>query len=307
MSEQPGEPSTPGRYEQITYAVTDRVATVTLNRPTARNGYTLRMAEEISSALRAAEADSAVRVIVLTGAGRDFCVGADLAGAGGAEGQERGFASSADARTLAEVAAGTYQEPAGLVTREMYAMNKPVIAAVRGAAVGVGSTMLLPADYRLASVDCRFGFPFSRRGIVPEGASVWFLPRLVGTGTALDWLVSGRLVAADEALRAGLVNSLHEPDKVLEAAYDLAAELVAHTAPVSVAIIRQMVYRMAWADSPEQTHRLDSRLVFDTARGADAVEGVKSFFERREPHFPGRVPEDLPDYLPWCAVEQARD
>ncbi|MFE9763843.1 enoyl-CoA hydratase-related protein [Streptomyces sp. NPDC005808] len=306
MSEQHSEPSTPDPYEQITYAVTDRVATVTLNRPEARNGYTLRMAEEIASALCAAEADPAVRVVVLTGAGRNFCVGADLAAGEGAEGKERSFSTSDDERTLAEVAAGTYQEPAGLVTRVLYAMNKPVIAAVRGAAVGVGSTMLLPADYRLASVDCKFGFPFSRRGIVPEGASVWFLPRLVGTGPALDWLVSGRIVAADEALRTGLVNSLHDPDKVLDAAYDLAAELVAHTAPVSVALIRQMVYRMAWADSPEETHRLDSRLVFDTLRGPDALEGVQSFFERREPNFPGRVPEDLPDYLPWRGGEQAR-
>lgn len=178
-------------------------------------------------------------------------------------------------------------------------MNKPVIAAVRGAAVGVGSTMLLPADYRLAAHGTKFGFPFTRRGIVPEGASAWFLPRLVGLGRAMDWLVSGRIVPADEALAAGLVTSLHDADKVLDAAYEPAAELASKTAPVSVAVTRQLVYRMAWAETPEQVHRLDSRLVFDTVRGPDAKEGVKSFFERCEPEFPGRVPQDLPAYLPW--------
>ncbi|MFI1440541.1 enoyl-CoA hydratase-related protein [Streptomyces fructofermentans] len=289
-------PEQPTTYEQIAYAVAGSTATVTLNRPEARNGYTVTMADEIAAALRAADEDEGIRVVVLTGAGKDFCVGADLsAGAG----KGRGFSAPADEETAARVEAGTYQEPAGVVTRVLYGMNKPVIAAVRGAAVGVGSTMLLPADYRLAATDSRFGFPFSRRGIVPEGASAWFLPRLVGLGTAMDWLVSGRIFAADEALRTGLVASLHEPDAVLDAAYALAAELASRTAPVSVAVIRQMVYRMAWADSPEQMHRLDSRLVYDTVRGADAVEGVRSFFERREPRFPGRVPKDLPGYLPW--------
>ncbi|MEU6577925.1 enoyl-CoA hydratase-related protein [Streptomyces sp. NPDC046805] len=285
-------------YEQITYTVADRIATVELNRPDARNGYTRQMAYEIADALRGADTDHAVRAVVLTGAGRDFCVGADLAAGGG---KEQGFATKADEETVAQVEAGTYQEPAGVVTRVLYAMNKPVIAAVRGAAVGVGSTMLLPADYRLAARDARFGFPFTRRGIVPEGASAWFLPRLVGLGRAMDWLISGRIVRAEEALAAGLVTSLHEADEVLNAAYALARELAAKTAPVSVAVTRQLVYRMAWADTPEEVHRLDSRLVFDTVRGADAKEGVASFFERRDPDFPGRVPEGLPGYLPWRA------
>ncbi|MGW4203684.1 enoyl-CoA hydratase-related protein [Streptomyces sp. NPDC004726] len=284
------------RYEQITYAVEDRVATVTLNRPEARNGYTRLMADELASALRAADADHAVRVVVLTGAGKDFCVGADLSGGGGTD---RGFTRTVDDDTAARIEAGTYQEPAGVVTRVLYAMNKPVIAAVLGAAVGVGSTMLLPADFRLAAHDAKFGFPFTRRGIVPEGASAWFLPRLVGLGTAMDWLVSGRILSAAEALSAGLVTSLHDAERVLDAAYELAREIASTTAPVSVAVTRQLVYRMAWAETPEQVHRLDSRLVFDTVRGADAQEGVRSFFERREPKFPGRVPDDLPPYLPW--------
>jgi enoyl-CoA hydratase/carnithine racemase len=288
-------------YEQIAYAVADGVATLTLDRPDARNGYTRQMADELAHALRAADADHAVRVVVLTGAGRDFCVGADLS-AGAGEGEGRGFSQDVDDETLRQVEDGTYQEPAGQVTRELYALNKPVIAAVRGAAVGVGSTMLLPADYRLAAHGTKFGFPFTRRGIVPEGASAWFLPRLVGLARAMDWLVSGRIVPADEALDAGLVHSLHEPDDVLDAAYALARDLAEHTAPVSVALTRQLVYRMAWADSPEEVHRLDSRLVFDTVRGADAREGVRSFFERRAPEFPGRVPEDLPPYLPWLGA-----
>ncbi|OIJ68247.1 enoyl-CoA hydratase-related protein [Streptomyces mangrovisoli] len=284
------------RYEQISYGVADRVATITLDRPEARNGYTRQMADEITDALRTADADHAVRVVVLTGAGQDFCVGADLSAGSG---KEQGFTQKVDEDTARQVADGTYQEPAGLVTRVLYAMNKPVVAAVRGAAVGVGSTMLLPVDYRLAAHGTKFGFPFTRRGIVPEGASAWFLPRLVGLAKALDWLISGRIVPAEEALDAGLVHSLHESDDVLDAAYALARGLADQTAPVSVAVTRQLVYRMAWAESPEAVHRLDSRLVFDTVRGADAREGVKSFFERRTPQFPGRLPEDLPEYLPW--------
>ncbi|MGW1225743.1 enoyl-CoA hydratase-related protein [Streptomyces sp. NPDC002530] len=283
-------------YEQIVYGVADRVATVTLDRPEARNGFTEPMALEIADALRRADADPEVRVVVLTGAGRDFCVGADLAGG---DGGNRGFSAAGDPEAAEQYAAGTYQEPAGVVTRVLYALDKPVIAAVRGAAVGVGSTMLLPADFRLAADDARFGFPFSRRGIVPEGGSAWFLPRLVGMTATMDWLVSGRIVPADEALRAGLVTSLHPADEVLDSAYALARELAARTAPVSVAVIRQLVHRMAWADSPEEVHRLDSRLVYDAVRGADAEEGVLSFFEKRDPRFPGRVPQDLPGYLPW--------
>ncbi|WP_405904097.1 enoyl-CoA hydratase-related protein [Streptomyces sp. NBC_00656] len=297
---------TSSTYTCITYAVADRIATLTLARPEARNGFTLQMSDEITDALEAADADHDVRVVVLTGAGEDFCVGADLSSGTGKDGAH-GFNTSRSAELTAQVEAGQYQEPAGRITRILYAMNKPVIAAVRGAAVGVGATMLLPADYRLAATDCKFGFPFTRRGIVPEGASVWFLPRLVGTGTTMDWLVSGRVFGSDEALRSGLVHSVHDPGQVLAAAYELANELVTRTAPVAVAVVRQLVHRMAWAASPEHVHRLDSRLVYDTVRGDDAKEGVESFFERRAPQFPGRVPEDLPTYLPWLSGEAEQD
>lgn len=283
-------------YDTVLYEVREHIATVTLNRPEARNGYTVVMAQELADALTAADADSDVRVVVLTGAGETFCVGADLSGSSG---KAEGFAGAGDRSAAAAVEAEGYQEPAGVVTRVLYGLNKPVIAAVRGAAVGVGSTMILPADFRLAAEGTKFGFPFTRRGIVPEGASVWYLPKLVGLGRAMDWLVSGRIFTSDEALEAGLVTSVHHPEKLLDAAYELAGELAAHVAPLSAALTRQMLYRMAWADTPEAVHRLDSRLIYDTIRGKDAVEGVKSFFERRTPQFPTRVPDGLPAYLPW--------
>jgi enoyl-CoA hydratase/carnithine racemase len=269
-------------YAEITYAVADRIATLTLNRPAARNGYTVRMADELADALRVANADPEVRVVVLTGAGATFCVGADLSAGG-----------------FAPPDAEDWVEPATRVCRPMFGMDKPVIAAVRGAAVGVGSTMLLPADYRLAGSDARFGFVFSRRGIFPEGGSTWFLPRLVGLGRALDWMLSGRLIPADEALAAGLVHSVHDPDQVLDRAYELARELIAKTAPVSAAVIRQALYRMSAYDNPEAAFRLDSRLIAGLGSSPDAVEGVMSFFEKRSPNFPGIVPDDLPDFLPW--------
>ena len=276
-------------YAEITYEVAERIATLTLNRPEARNGYTIRMADELADALARANTDRDVRVVVLTGAGETFCVGADLSAGG-----------------FAPPDAEDWIEPATRVCRPMFAMDKPVITAVRGAAVGVGSTMLLPADYRLAGTDARFGFVFSRRGIFPEGGSTWFLPRLVGLGRALDWMLSGRLISADEALAAGLVHQVHEPTEVLDRAYELARELIAKTAPVSAAVIRQALYRMSTYDSPEPAFRLDSRLIAGLVTSADAVEGVMSFFEKRPPAFPGVVPDDLPDFLPWRDEGRAR-
>jgi enoyl-CoA hydratase/carnithine racemase len=275
-------------YTQIAYEVHERIATVTLNRPQARNGYTIRMADEAAHALRGASADDDVRVVVLTGAGDDFCVGADLSGG------SLGVTQSEDPSS-----ASAWTEPATRVTRQLYRCEKPVIAAIRGAAVGVGSTMVLPADYRIAAADSRFGFVFSRRGIYPEGGSTWFLPRLVGMGRALDWMISGRLISADEALEAGLVTAVHKSADVLDQAYVLARDLVAKTAPVSTAVIRQALYRMSALDSPEPAFALDSQLIASCAHSADAVEGVMSFLERRPPAFKGQVSEDQPDFLPW--------
>jgi enoyl-CoA hydratase/carnithine racemase len=273
---------------ETTYAVADRIATVTLNRPEARNGYTIRMADELGAAMDRADRDEDVRVVVLTGAGKDFCVGADLS--------QGGF--DFDPATGPDAA---WQEPAGRCSKRIFTMNKPVIAALQGAAVGAGSTITLPCDYRLASADSRFGFVFTRRGIYPEGASAWFLPRLVGMGTALDWMISGRVFPAAEALEKGLVHKVFPTGTVLDEAYELAREIIANTAPVSVAVTRQLLYRMASADSPFPVHELDSRLIGGLGANPDAVEGVLSFLQKRPPSWGLRVDKDLPPYLPWSA------
>jgi enoyl-CoA hydratase/carnithine racemase len=273
-------------YAEITYEVADRIATVTLNRPEARNGYTIRMADELGDAMDRADRDEDVRVVILTGNGKDFSVGADLS--------QGGF--DFDPATGPDAA---WQEPAGRCSKRIFSMNKPVIAALRGAAVGGGITITLSCDYRLASTDSRFGFVFVRRGIYPEGASAWFLPRLVGMGTALDWMISGRVFDAEEALRAGLVHRVHEPDEVLGKARELAEEIAATTSPVSVAVTRQLLYRMASAESPFPVHELDSRLIGGLGTSPDAIEGVMSFLQKRPPEFSMRVDTDQPSYLPW--------
>lgn len=271
-------------YEQIAYEVSDRIATLTLNRPDARNGYTVQMADELADAIVRADRDEQVRVIVLTGAGSDFCVGADLSGG----------------LTFGEGPIEEWEEPATKVVRPLYESNTPVIAAVRGAAVGVGSTMILAADYRIAADDARFGFVFSRRGLYPEGASTWFLPRIVGLGHAMDWMITGRIVPAAEALAAGLVHRLCPADDVLGQAYTLAHEIATTTAPVSVAVIRQALLRMSAVDSPEAAFALDSKLIASCVDNPDTVEGVLSFLERRPPNFTGTVDADLPAFLPWA-------
>jgi enoyl-CoA hydratase/carnithine racemase len=273
-------------YEQILVGVRDSIATITLNRPDRRNGYTLAMADQLGAAFRAANADPEVRVVVLTASGKDFCVGADLYG-----GKRFGPGPEDDP--------STWMEPATRATRPIFEMDKPVIAAVRGAAVGVGSSLLLPADVRLASTDTRFGFMFARRGIYPEGGSTWFLPRLVGLGRAQEWMITGRLIPAAEALAAGLVTAVHEPDEVLDRAYELARDVVRNCAPVSVAVTRQALLRMSGHDSPYPSFELDAKLIASCANSLDAVEGIASFVERRAPIFPRTVAEDLPDFLPW--------
>jgi len=275
-------------YQEITYGVEGAIATVTLNRPAARNGYTTRMADELADAFDRADLDDGVRVVVFTGAGKDFCVGADLSG---------GSLASGPAEAGAD-----WDEPAGRCSMRIFRMNKPVIAAIRGAAVGAGSTIILPADYRLAASDTRFGFVFSRRGLYPEGASTWFLPRLVGLGRSLDWMISGRVFGAAEALEAGLVSQVLEPDEVLPRAYELARELVTTTAPVPVAVIRQLLYRMSPLESPFPVQRLDSRLIAGCASSPDTVEGIVSFLQKRDPVWQEKVGTDLPPYLPWLST-----
>lgn len=271
-------------YEQIRYEVEDRVATVTLNRPEKLNAFTATMCAELIDAVDRADADDAVRALVLTGAGRAYCAGADLAEAGATFAYDDGEA---------------HRDSGGLAALRIFASLKPVIVAVNGPAVGIGVTMTLPADVRLASTSARFGFVFARRGIVPEAASSWFLPRVVGISRAMEWVATGRVFDAEEARAGGLVRSLHEPEDLLPAAYALAREIADNTAPVSVALARQMMWRMLGADDPMEAHRLDSRAVAARGVSADAKEGITSFLEKRPPRYPDRVSSDMPAFFPW--------
>lgn len=273
-------------FEHITYAVADHVATITLNRPDKLNAFTATMALEMIAALDVVDADDDVRAVVVTGAGRGFCAGADLSGGGGTFGYAEGDEES-------------HRDGGGLVTLRMFECLKPVIGAINGPSVGIGTTMQLPMDMRLASTEARFGFVFARRGIVPEAASSWFLPRIVGISRALEWCETGRIFGADEALAGGLVRSVHEPGDLLPAAYALAAEIVENTAPVSIALTRQMLWRMAGADHPMEAHKVDSRGIAVRGASPDAIEGVMAFLEKRPASFPMRVSDGMPDFFPW--------
>jgi enoyl-CoA hydratase/carnithine racemase len=283
------------RTTQIAYEVRDHVATVTLDRPDRLNAFTNVMLHELVEAFDEVDADDEVRAVVVTGRGRAFCAGADLS-AGGATFSEGG----SDIVT----GSGLTRDGGGVVALRIFQCLKPVIAAVNGAAVGVGTTMTLPMDFRLASQSARFGLVFTRRGIVPEACSSWFLPRMVGMQQAAEWIYTGRVFPADEALAGGLLRSVHLPDDLLPAAYALAAEIVDNAAPVSVALSRQMMWRMLGADHPMAAHRAESRGIQERGASADAREGVTSFLEKRAAVFPGRVGPDLPDVFPgWVEPE----
>jgi enoyl-CoA hydratase/carnithine racemase len=276
-------------YQEILYAVDDGVLTITLHRPEKLNAFTGTMMNEMIDAFDRADADDSIRAIIVTGTGRAFCAGADLS-AGGAT-------FDADARR--DRPSGLNRDGGGLLTLRIYQCNKPVIAAINGPAVGVGVTMTLPMDIRLAADVARFGFVFARRGIVPEACSSYFLPRVVGISQALEWAYSGRVFAADEALAGGLVRSVHPKDELLGVARSIAREIADNTSAISVTLIRHMMWRMLGADHPMRAHQLDSRGVYYTGRSADAKEGVEAFLEKRPAHFPGRVSSDMPEFFPW--------
>ncbi len=276
-------------FTQITYEVANRVATITLHRPEQLNAFTNTMMREIIAAFNLTDADDDVRAVIVTGAGRGFCAGADLSSGGNT------FAKGGSDVTTS---AGVPRDGGGLVSLRIFESTKPVIGAINGAAVGVGVTMTLPMDIRLASEHAKFGFVFARRGIVPEAASSWFLPRIVGISQAAEWVYTGRLIPADEARQAGLVRSVHAADELLPAAHALASEIAAHTAPVSVALSRRMLWRMLGADHPMQAHRVDSRGIAVRGPSADAREGVESFLAKRPAEFPDRVSAGLPDIFP---------
>jgi len=280
-------------FEQITTEISEGVLTITLNRPERLNAWTATMGSELIEAFDQADADDDVRVIIVTGAGRGFCAGADLAGGG----------DTFDYRRR-ESAAAVPRDNGGQFTLRVFASTKPVIAAINGPAVGVGATMTLPMDIRLASEDARMGFVFARRGIVPEAASSWFLPRAVGISRAMEWVATGRVFSAQEGLEGGLLRSLHPPAELLGAARDLAREIADNTAPVSVALARRMLWTMLGAEHPMLAHRADSRGMFFRGQSADAVEGVTSFLEKRGARFSDRVSDGLPDIMPgWTAPE----
>ena len=300
-------------YETIRYEVADRILTLTLNRPDKLNAFTAKMMFELIDAFDKADADDEVRAIVVTGAGRAFCAGADLsAGAATFDYDRRRDAPRAEQGSPVRADGSIdYSHPAvrdggGRLTLQIFECLKPVIAAVNGPAVGVGITMQLAMDMRLASEDARFGFVFARRGIVPEAASSFFLPKIVGISRALEWCYSGRVFGAQEAKDGGLVRSLHKPDELLPAAYALAREIADNSAPVSVAITRQMMWRMAGADHPMEAHKVDSRAIYSRGRSVDAREGVSSFLEKRPADYPDRVSDAMPDFFPWWEEREYR-
>jgi enoyl-CoA hydratase/carnithine racemase len=276
-------------YENILYSVEDGILTLTLNRPERLNAFNTAMHLEMMDAFDRADADDNVRVIIVTGAGRAFCAGADLAAGGDT--------FNADGRD--DRASGVHADGGGVLTLRIHELKKPIIAAVNGPAVGVGVTMTLAMDIRLAADVAKFGFVFARRGIVPEACSSYFLPRIVGVSQALEWCYSGRVFPAQEALAGGLVRSLHSKDELLDAARAIAGDIKNETSAVSVTLIRHMMWRMLGASHPVEAHNIDSRGVYYTGRSADSKEGVEAFLEKRPAKFPGKVSTDMPEFFPW--------
>jgi enoyl-CoA hydratase/carnithine racemase len=278
-------------YETILYDVDEGILTLTLNRPEILNAFNRDMLADLLDAFDRADADDEIRAIIVTGAGRGFCAGADLSMG------EDSF--NADGRADRE--SGLQPDGGGLLSLRIFELKKPIIAAINGAAVGVGVTMTLPMDVRIAADTARFGFVFARRGIVPEACSSYFLPRVVGISQALEWCYSANVFPAEEALHGGLLRSVHPGGELLETARSIARGIATDTSAISVTLIRQMMWRMLGADHPMEAHKIDSRGVYYTGRSADAKEGVSAFLEKRPAEFPGK---DLPDYYPWWEPRQ---
>ena len=284
-------------YEAITYAVTDRVLTVTLNRPDKLNAFTAQMCIELLDAFDQADADDDVRAVIITGAGRGFCAGADLSTGGDTfDNASQGRADTLD----------THRDGGGLVSLRIFESKKPIIAAINGPAVGVGITMTLPMDIRIASTAARMGFVFARRGIVPEACSSWFLSRVVGISKAAEWVYTGRVFGAEEALEARLVSKLVAPDQLLPTATAIAREIADNTSAVSVTLSRQLLWRMLGADHPMEAHKVDSKCIFWMGRSPDAYEGVTSFLEKRPARYSMKPSTDLPPFYPWWPERRFR-
>jgi enoyl-CoA hydratase/carnithine racemase len=281
-------------YRDIRCQLADRVLTLTIDRPEQRNTITYGVLDELLDAFARADADDNVRVVVVTGVGEFFSAGTDLAGSSGGYGP--------DASGFKPLRGGS-RDVGGELALRVFGSTKPVIAAINGTAVGIGVTMVLPMDVRIAAEDARFGLPFTRRGIVPESCATWFLPRIVGIATAVDWAITGRIFPAAEALASGLVRELVPAGEVLPRALEVASEIAAHTSPVSVALTRQLMWRQLGAPDPLSANRLESQALLALGTRADAAEGVAAFRQKRTPQFPLRVSRDLPDFYPWWTEE----
>lgn len=280
-------------YQHIRYAVEDGISTITLCRPEQLNAFTSLMAQELIDAFDQSDADDQVKCVIVTGEGRAFCAGADL-GRGAATWSEH------ERKMQADEAGSPYKgDGGGRVTRRIFDSHKPVIAAINGPAVGVGLTMTLAMDVRMATAGTKMGFVFAARGIVPEACSAWFLPRIVGISTALEWCYSGRVFRAEEALQRGLLRSVHAQDALLPAARELAREFASNTSAVSKALVRHMLWRMLGAEHPIRAHEIDTAALAYTGKSNDAREGISAFLEKRPAHFQDRVSEDMPDFFPW--------
>ncbi|QKG70187.1 crotonase/enoyl-CoA hydratase family protein [Erythrobacter mangrovi] len=280
-------------YTQIKLDIADGIATVTLNRPEKMNAFTRVMMDEFIHAMDVTDADDSVRAVIVTGSGdRAFCAGADLTPEGG------GHVFS-DPNPVEDLSDERVRDGGGRLTLRLFNSQKPLIGACNGVAVGVGATMQLPFDIRLCSDNARFGFVFARRGITPEAASSWFLPRLVGLQTALEWCMTGRIFDAAEAKERGLVRSVHPQGELMQAAIGIAREIADNTSAVSVAMTRAMLWRLSPLEHPMMAHRIDSRAIYRLSRSADAREGVASFLEKRTPAYPDTVSANMPDFYPW--------
>jgi len=293
-----GHPVDANDFEEIVYEVDDHIATITLYRPEKMNAQTRRMAEELNAAFDIAAADDDVRVVIVTGAGRAFCAGSDMSAG----------PSSAPADAAAGAQPTRSESPpsdrSSSITMRLFDFPKPVIAAVNGAAVGFGVSSILAMDIRISSTQGRFGFVYARRGIPPESAATWFLPRIVGVEQALSWLYSGRVFGADEALKGGLVSEVVEPDDLLDRAREIAHEIVTQTAPLSIAFTRQAVWKMLGASHPHEAQQLESRMTRALRGSPDSREGVLSFLEQRPPAFTGKVSTDMPAFYPWWETDE---
>ena len=275
-------------FENILYVVEDGILTITLNRPEMLNAFNGGMMRDILAAFDAADADDEVHAIIITGAGRGFCAGQDLSAG------DKTWEGHAERLEDAEVGDG-----GGELARRLYRSLKPIIVAFNGPAVGVGITFTLAADVRMAAKNVKMGFVFAARGIVPEGCSSWFLPRLVGISKALEWCYSARVFRSEEALEAGLIRSIHEPDELMPAARELAREFVQNSSKVSNTVLRHMMWKMLGAPDPIHAHWVDTAGINALSTSPDAREGINAFLEKRQANFPGKVSEDLPAFFPW--------